>query len=307
MTVPAVNPSGSQFELVHGRQRAVVVEVGAGLRDYRVAGRPVVDGYGEQEMCDAGRGQVLIPWPNRIEDGRYSFAGQPQQLPLTEPARHNAIHGLVRWATWEVAERSAARVVLRHRLYPRPGYPFVLDCEVEYGLDADGLRVRTTTTNSGPSPCPCGSGAHPYLTAGTPDVDDAVLTAPGNRYLPSDERGIPTGVAEVAGTSLDFRAGRPLRGVQLDSAFTDLDRDADGLAWVELRAADGAGRVRLWQDGGYPYLQLFTGDTLPPDRRRGGLAVEPLTCPPNAFRTGAGLRVLQPGEAATAVWGIVAD
>ena len=167
----AIPPSGRQLELVHGDQRAVVVEVGGGLRTYTAGGRELLDGYGADEMCTSGRGQVLLPWPNRIEDGTYEFDGRRHTLALDEPERRNAIHGLVRWSAWTVAEHEPARVVVEHVLHPQPGYPFSLAVGIEYALSDAGLAVTTTATNVGPEPCPYGCGAHPYLTLGTPTVD----------------------------------------------------------------------------------------------------------------------------------------
>src|SRR5258707_11457460 len=94
-------PSGRQFELRSGRQRAVVVEVGGGLREYEVDGQPVLDGYGVDAMADGGRGQPLLPWPNRIADGQYEFGGTRLQLPIDEVSRHNAAHGLTPWGNWD--------------------------------------------------------------------------------------------------------------------------------------------------------------------------------------------------------------
>ena len=295
-------PSGEQVELAHGAHRAVVVEVGGGLREYTVDGAPVLDGYRATEMCSGGRGQTLIPWPNRIAGGRYEFDGTAQQLALTEPDRGNAIHGLTRWANWAVVDRSASSAVLRLMLHPQPGYPFTLDCRLEYTLSGSGLTVHTVVTNAGDHPAPYGTGAHPYLTVGTDTVDQATLTAPGARYLPTDDNGIPTGIADVAGTPYDFRGGRSLDGAQVDHCFTDLARDADGAAVVTLAA--GERRVRRWLDAGYRYLQVFTGDSLAPDRRRRGLGVEPMTCPPDAFRSGTGLLVLEPGRSVETTWGV---
>ena len=166
--------------------------MGGGLRRYGVAGRELLDGYGRDEMCTSGRGQVLLPWPNRIEDGAYEFAGRSHTLPLDEPERRNAIHGLVRWSAWTVAELEPARAVVEHVLHPRPGYPFSLAIRIEYALSDGGLTVTTTATNVGSGPCPYGGGAHPYLTLGTPTVDTLVLTAPGRAVLSSNDRGIPT-------------------------------------------------------------------------------------------------------------------
>ena len=186
-----IAPSGEQITIALGDQQAVIVEVGGGLRSYSVGGRELVDGYGAHEMSTSGRGQVLIPWPNRLEGGSYEFGGTHYQLPLNEPERHNAIHGLVRWTAWNVAEREADRVVMRHILYPQPGYPFLLRTIIEYALSDCGLRVRTTTTNLGSEPCPYGRGAHPYLTLGTATIDRLFLTLPANTVLELDKRGLP--------------------------------------------------------------------------------------------------------------------
>jgi aldose 1-epimerase len=300
-----VLPSGDQIEIRAGDQRVVVVTVGAGLRTYTVAGRDVLDGYDEHEPAAAGRGQVLIPWPNRLEDGSYEFAGERHQLPITEPPTGNAIHGLVRWVAWTVVEREDDRAALVHTLHPQPGYPFSLELRIEYALGEAGLRVTTTATNVGPSACPYGCGAHPYLTLGTPTVDSLVLRAPGRIVTHFDARGLPVGTGPVDGTDHDFREPRAIGTTKLDNAYTGLARDSAGLARVELHRPDGTAGVSLWLDESYPFLQLFTGDPLPSVSRR-SIAVEPMTCAPNAFRSGEGVRVLEPGTSITSTWGIEA-
>jgi aldose 1-epimerase len=300
------SPSGEQIEIRAGDQRAVVVEIGAGLRSYAVGDRELLDGYRADEMASAGRGQVLIPWPNRIQDGSYEFGGEWYHLPLSEPGARNAIHGLVRWFPWFVGDRTADRVVMEHSLYPQPGYPFWLSLSIEYLLSGDGLRVTSTATNTGREACPYGSGAHPYLTVGTDTVDDVVLRAPGRTVLETDARGIPVGAVPVEGTEYDFRRPRAIGATRLDNAYGDLERDDDGLARVELRHPDDEATLSLWLGESYRYLELFTGDPLPSVRRR-SLAVEPMTCPPNAFRSGEAVLTLEPGESATATWGIHAS
>ena len=293
-----ISPSGEQVQLSLGEQRAVVVGVGGGLRSYSVGGRPILDGYGVEEMCASGRGQLLAPWPNRIEDGRYEFEGRSHQLPLDEPERQNAIHGLVRWSQWSVTEHGTDRATLEHRLYPSPGYPFTLDLRVEYLLSEEGLSVRAEATNFGSEACPYGIGAHPYLAVGEGLVDELELRVPAETALVADERSIPVDRASVAGTDLDFRTPKPIGPVELDHCFTDLERDDDGRARVRL------GNVAtLWVDESYPYLMLFTGDPLP-DVARHSLAVEPMTCAPNAFRSGEGLIRLEPGRSHRGSWGI---
>ena len=295
-----IAPSGEQFELSFGDQRAVVVEVGGGLRSYAVGGRDVLDGYGADAMSTSGRGQLLMPWPNRVEDGSYEFDGTRQQLPLTEPERGNAIHGLVRWASWSAAGREPDRVALEHVLHPQPGYPHSLALRAEYGLSADGLSVRITATNVGADACPFGCGAHPYLTLGTQVVDELTLQVPAQTILRSNARGIPVGEEGVDGTEFDFRRARAIGGTRLDTAFTTL-QPGD----VELRSARGDG-LTLWFDDAFRYLMIFTGDPLPDVKRR-SIAIEPMTCPPNAFRTGADLVVLEPGASWTGAWGIRAS
>ena len=295
--------SGDQHEIAFGDQRAVVVEVGGGLRTYAAGGLELLDGYGEDELCHSGRGQILAPWPNRLEDGSYEFDGEDHQLPIDEVWSHNAIHGLVRWASWTVAERGPSRVVMAHTLHPRPGYPFMLALRAEYELGAGGLTVRTTATNIGAEACPFGAGAHPYLRLGTEVVDPLVLRVPASTLLLSDERRLPAGTAPVDGTEFDFREPRRIGGTKLDNAYADLLRDDDGLARVDLENEESGARVTLWADASFPYLMVFTGDPLPDVNRR-SIAVEPMTCPPNAFRSGDSLVRLAPGDSHAGLWGI---
>jgi aldose 1-epimerase len=299
----AVAVEGGQIEIVRGDQRVGVIALGGGVRSYEVAGRELLDGFAPGERPRSGRGQVLAPWPNRIQNGSYEFDGKRLQLPLTEPEHGNAIHGLVRWATWNLLELGPDRAVMDYLLEPQPGYPFTLALGIEYALSDAGLTVTTTARNVGVEPCPFGSGHHPYLTLGTPTVDSLRLQVPGRVVDFSDERGIPVRSEAVTGTAYDFRVGRRIGGTVLDNAYTDLRRDGDGRARVLLDHPDGDVGVTVWMDESYPYVVVFTGDPLPDVARR-SLAVEPMTCPPNAFRTGESLIRLEPGESVTSTWGI---
>jgi aldose 1-epimerase len=215
-------PSGEQFEIGAAGQRAVVVEVGGGIRSYTADGEDVLDGYGVDAMSTSGRGQILTPWPNRLRNGSYEFDGERHQLPLTEPEQHNAIHGLVRWLPWTVAERAPHRVAVENVMHPQPGYPFRVALRIDYALSPEGLSIRSTAINVGDRPCPYGIGAHPYLTVGTPTIDVTTLHVPASTVLLSDGEGIPTGTARVDGTPYDFRRPRLIEGTRLDNAFTDL-------------------------------------------------------------------------------------
>ena len=249
-----IAPSGKQITIVTKDQQAVVVEVGGGLRSYSVGGRELLDGYGADEMSSSGRGQVLIPWPNRLEDGSYEFNGRRYQLPLNEPEHCNAIHGLVRWSTWTATEREPHRVVVEHILYPQPGYPFLLGISIEYALLDSGLQVRTTATNLGTQSCPYGSGAHPYLTLGTATIDGLILHVPGRTVLQSDERGLPIRRVAVEGTECDFRQPKRIGSIKLDHAFTDLGRDA---GWPRSCGAPRFGPRNKSLPLGRPELPLF--------------------------------------------------
>jgi aldose 1-epimerase len=301
-------PSGDQFEITGGGYRAVVTECGATLRVLEHEGVAVLHGFAEDAMSSAGRGQLLMPWPNRIRDGRYSFDGEDLQLGLTEPSRLNASHGLVRWAAWALEEHGDSSVSLSYRLMAQSGYPWTIDLHVLYDLSADGLTVTQTATNLAGRPAPYASGAHPYLTPGEGGpVDGWELTVPASTRLLSDDRQIPTGEEDVAGTAYDFRVSRPIGDTVLDHAFGDLARDAQGYAEAVLRdPATGRG-VALWVDRHHPWLMVFSADD-GWDPPRQALAVEPMTAPPDAFRSGRDLVTLAPageaGDELSVSWGI---
>jgi aldose 1-epimerase len=296
-------PSGDQYEITWRDQRATIVAVGGGIREYAVGGRPVLDPYALDAMCDGAHGAPLIPWPNRLADGRYRFDGVNHQVALTEPKKHNAIHGFLRWRPWQVRHQAKSQVAMETRLFPMPGYPFLLDIEVDYALGEPGLTVVTTAANLGVRTCPYGAGHHPYLSPGVGLVDDCTLQLEAAKRIVTDEgRQLPTGIESVGGTIYDFREAKLLGAQRLDFAFTDLARDGDGRAWARLGGSDGQ-HAELWVDASYPIIELYTGDTLPLGRRRLGLGTEPMTCPPNAFASGDGVIHLEPGQAVTTTCG----
>jgi len=300
-------PSGRQYPLAHGGQRAVVVEMGAGLREYRTDLGAIVDGYGREQEGDGARGELLLPWPNRIADATYRFADATFRLPVTEPRTGSAIHGLTRTKPWHGTHLSAAAVTLTLDMAPEDGYPFSVGMRATYSLGDDGLTVEVAATNRGDLACPFGAGAHPYVRLATDGlIDDALLHVPADATLVTDGRGIPTGLERaVEGTEFDFRRARPLGALVLDTAYTGLRADDDGLIRITLTAPDGRHGVAVWMDTAHRYAMIYSGDTLAElSRRRRGLAIEPMTCAPDAFNSGAGLIVLQPGETHRSTWGI---
>ena len=302
--ISAQRPTGEQFTIRAGRLTAVVTEVGAGLRSFRLGDRELVMEYPEAEEPPGACGELLMPWPNRVRDGRYTFEGTAQQLEITEPANGNAIHGLSRQLPWSVDGKTDSSVRLALRLEPAPGYPHTLDLTADYSLEEDrGLTISVTAVNAGVSVAPYGIGSHAYLKMdGGLDSGSAQLHLPAGLWTTVDERMIPLCDVAVAGTPYDFREPRSLRGVTLDTAYGELRRNADGNVHVTLgRGAEG---VTMWFGAGLEWVQLFTGDPLPEPYHRAAVAVEPMSCPPDAFNSGKGLIKLAPGDSATHTWGI---
>ena len=298
-----VAPSGEQYEIHHRDQQATVVEVGGGIRSYRVGARDVLDPYPVSDMCPGAHGTPLIPWPNRLADGRYRWDGTEYQVALSEPERHNAIHGFLRWRPWHAADIAADRVVMATRLYPLTGYPFALDVRIEYALGDDGLTVTTTATNIGDAPCPFAMGQHPYLSPGGGLIDECTLQVDARTRIVAGDRLLPVGCEPVEGTPYDFTTPRRVGPMEVDTALTDVVRDRSSLAWVRLTGPDGR-CAALWTDERYPVVELYTGDTLPAGRRRRGLGTEPMTCPPNGLQTGEGVIRIEPGQSVTGAWGV---
>ncbi|MFI5099531.1 MAG: aldose 1-epimerase family protein [Actinomycetes bacterium] len=299
----ALPPSGTQHVLEHGDQRAVVTQVGATLREYTVGGRAVLDGFGVEERATDGRGQVLAPWPNRLTAGRYVFGGQVAQAALSEPARSGAIHGLVRWQPWTELERGPSEVTLGCVLHPQPGYEWRLELQVGYRLGDDGLTVTCEVTNVDRSAAPFGIGFHPYLTLGVP-VDELQLRLPAHRVVQAGDPDAEPTLQPLAGTAEDFLVDRAVGATVLDTAYADLERGADGRAVATISDASGRG-VALWVDERFRYLMVYTADRVTAlSRRRRAIAVEPMTCPPDALRSGTDLVVLEPGASWRAAWGI---
>jgi aldose 1-epimerase len=278
----------ARWTITGGGYRAEVLEAGGGLGGLWYGDDPVV--APTPVPVTGGRGQLLVPWPNRIRDGRYEFGGAARQLPVSEPRFANASHGLLRWSAWRLVARAADRVRVTCPVVPQPGYPWEVAVVAEYVVAADGLTVTLTATNRSAEPAPFAAGMHPYLDVGRP-VDDATLTLRAGTHLRTDDRHLPTRTEPVAGGT-DFGVGRRIGAAGLDDAWTDLARDADGWASVEV-AGDRVVTVHLGP--AWRWVQVFTGDTLGEGARQ-ALAVEPMTAPPDAFNSGTDLVVLGAGE-----------
>ncbi|HWI31482.1 MAG TPA: aldose 1-epimerase family protein [Microbacterium sp.] len=304
MTTPL---SGTQHTIRSGDYCAIIASVGATLRSLQHADRDLVVPFGADEVRPASRGVTLAPWPNRIADGRYSFGGTDYQLPLTEPARHNAIHGLVSWLDFEAIDKAPDSVTLSVVIPAQTWYPFPVRVDVAYAVDGTGLTQTVTATNLGAVPAPYGTAPHPYLVAGAGTVDDWRLELPADEVLTvTPDRLLPIAVESVdAHPEFDFRTSSPIAATAIDHAFTALNRSDDGLATVRVLTSAGTG-VELSFGVELPWVQIHTADRPGSPGHRLGLAVEPMTCPPDAFNSGTDLIVLEPGASHTASWSISA-
>lgn len=291
--------TGRQYPITAGEFEATVVAVGGGLRRFAHRGVDITCTYDDDELPPKGCGAVLVPWPNRLRGGRYTFDGREHQLALTEPSARNAIHGLGRWARWTAVRHEESAVTMVLDLVPQTGWPFEVSVEVTYALDAQsGLRVSTRALNHGTVRAPFGAGFHPYLCCGPTPLSDVALTVPASQRLVVDEAQVPVGTQSVERTEYDLRRGRALGKLRLDDGFTDLPA---GGAAVEFRA--GRSGARLWFDETFRYVQVFTVEAFP-GADCAGVAVEPMTCAPDAFNSGAGLIVLEPKTEWSGSWGI---
>jgi aldose 1-epimerase len=309
-TTSAVPLSGTVYTLASGDYTADIAGVGATLRTLRHRGRDLIVPFDADEIRPAFRGALLAPWPNRVVDGRYTFRGTEYELAITEPRRGHALHGLAAWQHWSHVASGDSFVELAFQVEAQSGYPFRLDLIVRYELTPGGLSTTIRATNSGRAPAPYGTGPHPYLVAGPGAVDDWSLELPARAVLTvTPDRLIPVDLADVEledDGAFDFVATRPIDSTFIDHAFTELERDADGTATVRVTTHDGTSGVAISWGTECQWVQVHTADQPEPSINRLGLAVEPMTCPPDAFNTGTDLIVLEPDEQHTASWTIFA-
>lgn len=280
-----MHSGGKTIQLQAGHYQAKIVTVGAGLAELTHRGRHIVIPHKPEEMPLAHLGKVLVPWPNRVANGCYHYNGKDYQLAVNDPIAHTAIHGLLAWRDWQINQQSASEVSLMIFLPPSYGYPFSLLVEATYRLDAiNGLHVFISTLNIGDESVPYGCGSHPYLTCDLEKIDSCTLTIPADGVLSSDSLEIH----RIEHTDLNFTTPRPIAVTQIDHTFKTPN---SGDEW-EVRVFSTAKNMTTYLRCDQPWLQVYSGEKL----ERMGLAVEPMTCPPDAFNSGIGLISLAPRE-----------
>ena len=266
--------------------------------------RSVLDGYPDRpsmEKLSYSRGIKMSPFPNRIRDGAFRFRGQAYQLPINKPNEHNAIHGFLQKAPFQLEsvslEEEAATLVLSHQyLGNYTGFPFPYSYRLEYRMEATGsLSCTTKVVNEGSETMPLGDGWHPYFRFDG-KADDWWLQLPSTDYLGTDERLLPTGEIH----RLEHFSARECIGEQLFDTGFRLSQTPGTAKTLLLEPKSGAA-LELWQETGpgkYNFLQVY----IPPSRD--SIALEPMTCAADAFNSGQGLIELAPGEGFEASYGV---
>jgi aldose 1-epimerase len=296
--------SGTQYRLAAGDYTATIASVGSSLRELTWRGRHLIVPFSPDEVRPVFRGAMLAPWPNRIVNGTYVFNGSQHELALTEPARGHALHGLVTWLHFEPVVQTKSSLSLAATVQPQSGYPFRLEVEVGFDVSELGLAITLAATNTGPDPAPYGASIHPYLVPGPGRVDDWYLEMPADSVLTvTPDRLIPQEVVSVTELDgrFDFRRRRQIGKTLIDHAFTGLQAGPDESFSARLTGADGAGVEMFWT-AECPWVQVHTADRPDTETNRIGLALEPMTCPPDAFNAGTNLIILESGGSNTTSW-----
>ena len=283
--------SGREIVLQAGDYEARIVTVGAGLAGLTYHGHDLVVPHSVNQCPPGYLGKVLMPWPNRVAGGSYSWEGTSYDLPVDEPTFGTALHGFVAFQEWEIAEADASSVLLRTLIAARYSYPWTLAVSTRYSLDAEaGLSVELSATNIGEGTAPYGVGFHPYLAVDDTRADDLELQNPASVIYEADASMIPVAAHDVAGFGLDFRSPALIGESRLDHAFAGLP---DGTWTVTLRSPAAGVGVSLSSDA--RWLQVYSADYI----GRVGVAVEPMSCPPNAFNSGTDVVALGAGKTHT--------
>ena len=237
-------------------------------------------------------GARLLPYPNRIQNGTYIFNNRKYQLPINFINQNHSIHGLLYDKPFihnsSHSDEKTASVTLENQYNKNEsGYPFSFITTITYELSDRGLMCSTHVTNNGTEPLPLGDGWHPYFTFGS-KVDDLALQLPSGEFLEVDNRQIPTGNIISLET---FLQPATIGKIEFDDCFV-LPRNQSIIRSRLLNNEQNL-TIDIWQETGfnkYNYLHVY----IPPDRT--AIALEPMTCPANAFNSGQNLIVLEPEQ-----------
>lgn len=239
-------------------------------------------------------GKILAPWPNRIKDGKYTFNKKDYQLPINEVSKNNSLHGLVANCHWEVILQDQSKVILQHLLNQPDIYPGKLQLQVSYEIIEQGVEISVLSENVGDISAPYGVSIHTYLVAGALVKNyELLLQLPSDQFLEVDaERLLPIKLQPVTGANFNFVSLKKISNLFIDHAFK---YSSDYPRSISLLNAEGQGAEVIFDEQSN-WIQIHTADRDLRADSRMAVAIEPMTCPPDAFNSGIDLIVLEPGK-----------
>jgi len=266
----------------------------------------IMDGYSsirdaEKNLTSSFKGSNLFPFPNRIADGKYNFNNQVYQLTLNFPQENNAIHGLLFDEEFKIVDKqdgaTGSMLILEYEAKEAKGYPFRYYFKTLYRLrENNGFECEIQVTNLMDHPIPVAHGWHPYFKLGESQINDLQLQFQAKNILKVDKRNIPTGESISYNK---FNKLTTILDINLDNCFR-LSEENERAETIIMNKSSDFG-YKIWQETGsykYNYLQIYT----PPHRK--SIAIEPMTCIPDAFNNKEGLIILSPSESFSVIWGI---
>ncbi len=278
-------------EISNGNWVANINSVGASLVGLRDGDFHLVEPHTRSGLY---AGSVLAPWPNRLSNGKYSYRGRNFTVPINESSRNNAIHGLVAEVSWLVSRRTQSSITFEYKLNSPKVYPGILNLFAHYKLSNYTCEIKIEAKNIGKYPAPYGVSIHTYFVIGKPQKNNQIfLTLPCSKYVKVDKkRLLPIRICSVMDTQYNFLLSRRIANLSIDHAFkysTGYPKS------VILKDHTGAG-IALHFDRETQWIQVHTADRcLGPDSRM-AIAIEPMTCPPDAFNSGLNLIDLAPKQ-----------
>ncbi|GHT80733.1 aldose 1-epimerase [Actinomycetota bacterium] len=286
-----------------GRQhKASIGVLGAALREYDVDGKDIVVKFSHDgQYPDSFAGVVLFPWPNRLEDGEYTWEGETFTAPINEPAKNTNLHSNSQYYYFEVVHQEANTATFGLRLPGVKYYKFDIYVETTYTLTDRGLEISTDVQNLGDKKAPFALGFHPWFSTRN-DRAVSKLRVDAKSVVEVDERALPTAVAPVYG-KFDLLKSTQLNDSAIDHAFTDVVLDGNSESSVELVGADGH-KTTVLADKNYTSWQICTRSAADGDKIQETVAIEPMTAYANAFKTGKDLTILEPDQTFSSEWRI---
>jgi len=245
----------------------------------------------------------MLPYSNRIRDGKFTFANQQYQL---SDGDTHSIHGALRKLPWRVIEQSTnhASATYDTRIDGEVNWPWPIEAVVSYSLDDNQLISQMSLTNHGSSTMPAGMGWHPYFCRTIAGSEPQLKLAVKGVYPDTDGDCLPTGAAEPLSPAIDFSQNRKIDPNQpIDHCFSGFQSPAT-ITWP----AAGI-RLQMHASANCSHLILF-------NPQQPYFAVEPVTNANDAFNLAglpgqsgidAGVRELKPGQTLEAQMRLVLD